>query len=122
MNINQGVKATTKSITMKLFTEEVEKKLQAQFQSGCDLDQEVVVKIFNPYGNFTWYIMNQDPKEPDYMWAIVKGFEVEMGSVSKSELENMVVPPFNLPLERDLYFVPLMAYEVWYKLNRGEHI
>jgi len=104
---------------MKLFTKEIEKKLQEQYACGAELDQDVIVKIFNPYSAWTWYIMNQDPQDPDYLWAIVKGFEIEMGSVSKADLENLLVPPLNLPLERDLYFDPIPAQEVWNELQKG---
>lgn len=107
---------------MKLFTDEIEKQLQGQYHCENDLSQDVIVKIFNPYSPWTWYIMNQDPEEPDYLWAIVKGFEVELGSVSKSELETLRVPPFNMPLERDLCFIPTDAGKVWIKLLNGEHV
>ena len=36
----------------KLFTAEIEKKLQAQYALGSDLEnQKVIAKIFNPYGS-----------------------------------------------------------------------
>lgn len=106
---------------MKLFTGEIEDKLQAQYLQGADFEQDVICKIFDPQGGFTWYIMNQDPKDPDYLWAIVKGFEVEMGSVSKSELEN-VTGKWGLHMERDLFFQPTKAQEVWDKLQKGVHV
>ncbi len=102
-----------------LFTNAIEQELQKQFPMGSSLEQQVVVKIFNPFGSWTWYIMNQDPHNPDYLWGIVNGFEVEMGSISKSELEGLRVPPFNMPLERDLYFKQVSAKEIWEKLNNG---
>lgn len=107
----------------KLFTAEIEKKLQAQYALGSDLEnQKVIAKIFNPYGSGTWYLINQDPVDHDYLWCIANIFETEVGSVSKSELEQMRVKPFNLPLERDLYFDEQNAKEVFKKLNSGEHI
>ena len=108
---------------MKLFTKAIEKKLQKQYPKGANMEnQNVVCKIFNPYGSWTWYILNQDPDDPDYLWAIVKGNEIETGSVSKSELENVRVKPFGLGLERDLYFDEINAKELWDKLNKGEHV
>jgi hypothetical protein len=107
---------------MKLFTKQNETKLQKQYPKGSDMDnQDVVCKIFDPTGSWTWYIMNQDPNNPDYLWGIVKGFEVEMGSISKAELENLR-GKFNMPMERDKYFSPINAKEVWEKLMRGEHV
>ena len=99
---------------MKLFTWEIEKKLQAQFKRGSDPEQLVHCKIFNPYGRGTWYIVNQDPDDPDYLWAIVDLFEVEEGSVLKSELENCRIPVgrFSFPLERDLFWQSKPAREV----------
>ncbi|HNX91923.1 MAG TPA: DUF2958 domain-containing protein [Syntrophomonas sp.] len=109
---------------MKLFTKEIERKLQAQFYRGDDPDQLVYCKIFNPYGRGTWYIINQDPEDPDYLWAIVDLFEVEEGSVSKSELENLriKVGGYGLKLERDLSWKPKTAWEVWSKLQSAREI
>ena len=106
---------------MKLFTKEIEKKLQAQYAKGSDLEsQDVIAKIFNPFGKGTWYLINQDPEDPDYLWAIVDLMEVEIGSVSKKELEQTRAR-FNLGLERDLYFEPINAQKLYEGLKRGEH-
>ena len=105
---------------MKLFTKDIDKKLFEQYSIGSDLSkQKVVAKIFNPYGRGTWYILNSDPQDPDYLWAIVDLFEVEVGSVSRSELENLRVPPFRLNLERDSSFTPINATELLNGLREG---
>lgn len=102
---------------MKLFTKDIDKKLFAQYSKGADLEnQTVVAKIFNPYGRGAWYILNSDPEDPDYLWAIVDLFEVETGSVSRSELESIKVPPFGLHLERDMYFTPVNAAKLYKQL------
>ena len=107
---------------MKLFTKEIEKKLQEQYQYGNDLEKQIVTaKIFDPMSQWTWYLLNQDPEDPDYLWAIVRGFEVEIGSVSKRELETYR-GKLGLPLERDLYFRPRLAIEVYKELLGGKHI
>jgi hypothetical protein len=106
---------------MELFTKGIETKLQKQYPKGSDLKQKVVVKIFDPIGNWTWYLMNQDPSNPDYLWGIVKGIATEMGSVSKAELESHV-GPLGLKLERDLYFTSRPALEIWEALDKGEHV
>jgi hypothetical protein len=106
---------------MELLTKEITKKLQAQYPKGSDLEQMVVAKFFDPCGSWTWYAMNQDPADADYLWGIVDGFEVEMGSFSLSEL-RAVKNSLGLGIERDLYFTPMTAREVWEKLNKGEHI
>lgn len=106
---------------MKLMTKEISKEAQQQYPLGSDMDQMIVAKFFDPQGSWTWYLMNQDPDDPDYLWGIVRGFEVEMGSFSLSELQTFK-GKFGLGIERDLYFIPIRAKELWEKLNRGEHI
>jgi len=107
---------------MKLFTKEIDAKLFAQYSKGGDLaNQMVVAKIFNPYGRGTWYLLNSDPDDPDYIWAIVDLFEPETGSVSRSELESIKVPPFRLGLERDTSFKPINAQELLNGLYQGKH-
>jgi hypothetical protein len=65
--------------------------------------------------------MNQDCSDPDYLWGIVKGVDVELGSFSLSELSNHR-GRLGLGIERDLYFTPKPAKEIWEKLNAGEHV
>jgi hypothetical protein len=106
---------------MELLTKEISEKLQEQFPMGSDFEQMVIAKLFDPCGSWTWYLMNQDPEDPDYLWGIVDGFEVEMGSISLSELESFK-GKFGLGIERDLYFNPIPAREIWEKLNKGQHV
>ena len=105
------------------FTKANEKKLQKQYPMGSDFEQNIVVKVFNPYGGGTWYIMNQDPNDTDYLWGVVDlGYGPEMGSISLRELQELRVPPFNLPLERDQGFYELTVTELYEKLNNGIHV
>lgn len=106
----------------KLFTASVDKMLFKQYPLGDELEkQKVVAKIFNPYGDGRWYLLNSDPEDPDYIWAIVSMFgNVEIGSVSRSELLGARIRPFGLPLERDLYFTPQNAAEVYRGLLDGK--
>jgi hypothetical protein len=106
---------------MKLFTKDIDQKLFDQYMMGNDLENQMVVaKIFNPYGNGVWYLLNSDPSDPDYLWAIVDLLEVEVGSVSREQLETLKVPPFRLGLERDLYFTPMNAKKLYKALLSGE--
>jgi hypothetical protein len=106
---------------MKLFTAEIDKKLFAQYLKGSDLANQVVVaKIFNPYGRGTWYLLNSDPEDPEYLWAIVDLGDIEVGSVNRSDLENIRIKPFMLGLERDLSFTPMNAAEIYRGLNSGK--
>ena len=107
---------------MKLMTKAIEKQAQAQYLLGSDMTkQKVVAKFFNPQGSWTWYLMNQDPSDPDYLWGIVKGVEVDVGSFSLSELTNFK-GMFGLGIERDLYFEPIVAEALYKKLIKGEHV
>jgi hypothetical protein len=108
---------------MKLFTKSIDKKLFAQYPKGGNLEgQKVIAKVFNPYGRGRWYIINSDPDDPDYLWGIVELFEgePEVGSISRTELENIKVGAFKLPLERDLYFDEVNAMELYRGLKSGK--
>jgi len=106
---------------MKLMTKEIERKARAQFPKGSDFEQLVVAKFFDPTGGWTWYLMNQDPEDQDYLWGIVDGFEVEAGSFSLSELQTFR-GRFGLGIERDLHFKPQPAKVIWDKLMNGTHV
>ena len=83
-------------------------------------NQQIVAKFFHPMSSWYWYLMNQAPEDPDYLWGIVKGFEVEVGSFSLAELEATKI--HGLGMERDLGFKPCPALEVYRKLNEGIHV
>ena len=106
---------------MKLFTKEIDTKLFEQYLTGSDLENQMVVaKIFNPYGRGTWYLLNSDPEDPEYLWAIVDMDDIEVGSVNRSDLENIRIKPFMLGLERDLSFRQMNALELYEGLNEGK--
>jgi hypothetical protein len=107
---------------MKLFNKTIDRQLFKQYTLGSDLSkQEVVVKIFNPVANGTWFVLNSDPEDPDYLWAIVDlGYGAEIGSVSRSELENYR-GRFGLGFERDLSFDPINADELYKELRAVKH-
>jgi len=107
---------------MKLFTKAITAAAQKQYALGSDLKkQKIVAKFFDPTGSWTWYVMNQDPNDPDYLWGIVQGFEVEIGSFSLSELQS-IRGRFGLGIERDLHFQPRPAAEVYRALLDGKHV
>jgi hypothetical protein len=107
---------------MRLFNKTIDRQLFKQYALGSDLSkQEVVVKIFNPTGNGRWYILNSDPEDPDYLWAIVDlGYGAEVGSVSRSDLENYR-GRFGMGFERDLSFDPVNALELYNGLSDGKY-
>lgn len=76
---------------MTLFTQEIIDQLKAQYDKAGDLAvQQVVCKIFNPYGIGTWYCINMADDE-DYIWCFANMYEVEVGSVLRSELESITM-------------------------------
>jgi predicted ABC-type ATPase len=122
MNEEQKSKKDERN-AMVLFTPAIDKKLFEQYEEfGGDISQQdVVVKIFNPYGSGTWYVINSDPEDPNYLWGIVDLFEVEMGSISRDELVSLRIPPLGVKLERDLSFKPINAQELFTRLRDGEN-
>lgn len=100
---------------MELMTKGISDKAQAQYLLGSDMEQMVVAKFFDPQGSWTWYLMNQDPDDPNYLYGIVDGFEVEVGSFSLSELQSYK-GRFGIGIERDLYFTPMPAKDIWQEL------
>jgi hypothetical protein len=106
---------------MRLFNKTIDRQLFKQYALGSDLSkQEVVVKIFNPVANGTWFILNSDPNDPDYLWAIVDlGYGAEVGSVSRSDLKTYR-GRFGLGFERDLGFDPINAEELYNGLSEGK--
>ena len=107
---------------MELFTKKIIEKAKAQYSLGAEMqNQMIVAKFFNPTGVGSWYLMNMDPDDENYCWGIVDLIEVEMGSFSKSELENFK-DPLGLGIERDLYFEPVNAKKLWDKLMTKMHV
>ncbi|MEX2375279.1 MAG: DUF2958 domain-containing protein [Dehalococcoidia bacterium] len=73
-----------------------------------------VVKLFTPDASCTWLLTELDPDDPDRAFGLCDlglGFP-ELGYVSLAELAGLR-GHLNLPVERDLHFVPartLSAY------------
>ena len=69
------------------------------------------VKLFSPYGNWTWYITEWDA-ETGTCFGLVEGFEVELGYFSLDELAEATVFGGVPAVERDLYWQPKTIGEV----------
>ena len=94
--------------TMKLITEEIEKKFQKhpfRSQDTKGMEATVLVKYFDPCGAATWLITEAE-QQPDGDWILfgycTLGYEWEWGYLRLSELQTMRLP-FGLTIERDLY-------------------
>lgn len=99
---------------MKLITPEIRSKLIANWNIEDEKDPLPVVKFCNPAGAATWLITEMVAHEPDVLFGLCDlGFQCpELGYVSLSELENIVVLGA-LGIERDIHFAaefPLSVY------------
>lgn len=92
---------------MKLLTKEILNKLPALGAlENQPLDDHVLqVKFFDPYGSWTWYACEYDPKERIF-FGYVQGLENEWGEFSLDELEALKFCGVQR-IERDLYFKPI---------------
>jgi hypothetical protein len=68
----------------------------------CATNPIARVKLFNPCGGWTWYIVEYDPIRR-IAWGLVVGLEREIGEFSMAELVDFR-NQFGLPLERDLHW------------------
>jgi len=101
---------------MKLLTQELRKQLPALGATEKIEDPQVLLKLFTPDSNWTWYVTEFDGK--DTFFGLVVGFEIELGYFSLSELEA-TTGPLGLHVERDLYFKPTPLSEV--RKKHGRH-
>jgi hypothetical protein len=111
---------------MKLITKKIEEAFakQGDCSQKSMKDIKIVLKLFGG-GAFTWYIYEK--LDDDIYMAFVNLGDPEMaeiGTVSMTELESVKFPPFNLGIERDMYFEPLsMTLEdVYNKVKAGQHV
>ncbi|MBC8373151.1 MAG: DUF2958 domain-containing protein [Planctomycetes bacterium] len=73
---------------------------------GQGADAVALVKLFTPWGSWSWYLTEASRKGDDVqMFGLVDGHEKELGYVSLSELMS-VRGPMGLAIERDLFWSP----------------
>ena len=88
-------------ITMKLFTDEINKALK---KAGAD-NIKPIIKLFTPWANCTWLVTGEED-------GILYGFAdlgmdcVEFGSLFTREEVEDIEGPAGLKIERDLYWNP----------------
>ena len=90
---------------MKLITKALKKRFEELGEQDVQ-DPIVVCKFFNPCGSATWYCTAYFPEDNTcfgYVTGLVPGGD-EWGYFSITELESVLCPPLNVPIERDLYF------------------
>ena len=96
-------------MTQKLFTKAIEnalKKYGYRSQDGKGKDAKVIARFFGG-SVYTCYIL-ESTEDSDILYGLANlGYGFEYGTLSRSELESVRIPPFNLPLERDITVEPL---------------
>ena len=104
---------------MKLLPQELKEKLPTIEEIEEKKDPTVLAKYFHPLSNWTWYAYAYDP-ENRIFYGLVDGFELEFGSFSLQEMEEVKVK--GLGIERDLHFEPMKLSELQKKLESGKHV
>jgi Protein of unknown function (DUF2958) len=93
---------------MKLLTDELKTRFAEVGRQEAVDDPIVIAKFFAPSGEATWFATEYLPDE-DICFGYVQGLsphpeDDEWGYFSIAELKKVRCPPFNLPIERDLYW------------------
>lgn len=91
---------------MKLLTKEIAKKLPPLNAQEGEFDPIVYLKLFFPFGRYTFYATEFDGEDQLFGYCIsALGPDCdEWGYASLSELESIRQGPFTM--ERDRYFKP----------------
>jgi len=88
---------------MKLITKALHKKIPKTGSQPLEVNPMAYVKLFCPWGNWTWWIMEMD--DDGYCFGLADGFVRELGYFHLKDLEE-VRGPGGLKIERDLWFKP----------------
>ncbi len=91
---------------MKLLTEQLKSKMPKIYETDYIplTDKIIICKFFNPCGSGTWYVLEGQEEEDDFIFfGLVDLHEKEFGYFSLSELEGIRLP-LGLRIERDIYF------------------
>lgn len=100
---------------MKLLTKEIINKLPKLYSTeNIPLsEKEVVCKFFNPCGVGTWYIIEGQEEDGDFIFfGLVDLHEKEFGYFSLNELQALKLP-FGLRIERDIHFSIKKVSSYW---------
>lgn len=68
-------------------------------------DPMVRIKLFDPAGSWTWYLIEANP-ETGEAFGYVDGFEPELGYIDLNELSAVRGKVLGLWIERDLHWTP----------------
>jgi hypothetical protein len=89
---------------MPLLPDELRDRLPPIYSQEAEPDPWIHCKLFLPGTGWTWYVMEGEPQNGDYLlFGFVVGLESEFGYFLLSELEQ-VRSPLGLSVERDESF------------------
>lgn len=96
---------------MKLLTKDVIESIPKLFETQGIEDKLCMVKLFNPTGIGTWYIVEYDPISKEAFGYVDLEYYPELGAFNLTELEAYR-GEFGIPIERDLGFRPTKWSEI----------
>ena len=100
---------------MKLLTQAIKNQLPKLYATKAIplKEKEIVCKFFNPCGAGTWYVVEGQQEEDDFiLWGLVDLAWTGVRVLSLNELEAISLP-FGLKIERDLYFSQSKVAQFW---------
>lgn len=92
---------------MQLLPDELRRQIPPLYsQERVKNDEKMVyAKFFFPAGNWTWFVLEGEAEDDDYIcFGYTIGQEEEFGYFSLNELQSIKI--HGLTVERDLYFQP----------------
>ena len=93
---------------MQLITNQIKKKLPKLYETdGVPSEDKVVVcKFFNPMGRGTWYVVEGEERDGDFVFYGLIDFKFqEWGYFKLSDLSEIELP-YRMKIERDKSFKP----------------
>jgi hypothetical protein len=100
---------------MKLLTKQIINTLPKLYETESIPmeDKKVITKFFNPTGAGTWYVIEGQQEEDDFIFfGLVDLYEKEFGYFSLKELESIRLP-WGLKIERDIHFNGKLLGEIY---------
>ncbi len=70
---------------------------------SSESDPLIIVKLFDPCGSATWFLLKYDPVEKIAFGYVQGLIENELGYISLKEVES-IKGPLGIGIEQDMYF------------------
>lgn len=96
---------------MPLLTNELIRTIPKLYETEKIEDKTILIKLFNPNGIGTWYIVEYDEESKEAFGYVDLGYYPELTYFSIPELEAYR-GPLGIGIERDLNFIPTLYSEI----------